>query len=174
MDRNEQLAMLWTAAQPVVAGYIRSIVRDFHQSQDVLQQTAVALVRKFDDYDPDRPFATWAIGIAKLEILCHQRTHAMDRHQFSETLIGQIGEEYERVSAQADRSSEALLSCLEQVVGRSRRALELRYRENLKPAQIAAHLRMDAGAVRVMLHRARVALRQCIERRLRGSGEVNG
>ncbi|QNN23503.1 sigma-70 family RNA polymerase sigma factor [Planctomycetales bacterium ZRK34] len=171
MDRNEQLAILWTGAQPVVAGYIRSVVRDFHQSQDVLQQTAVALVRKFDDYDPDRPFVTWAIGIAKLEILRHRRSCASDRLQFSETLIGQIGEEYERLSAQADRSSEALLTCLDQVVGRSRRALELRYRENLKPAQIAVHLRMDAGAVRVMLHRARAALRQCIERRLGGEAQ---
>lgn len=54
---SERLAALWTQAQPVVGAYIASMVPDYHVRQEVLQNTAVVLVRKFAEYDEDRPFA---------------------------------------------------------------------------------------------------------------------
>jgi len=165
-DRNEQFALLWTAAQPTVAGYIHAALGDYHQAQDVLQQTAVALVRKFDQYDPDRPFAAWAIGVARLELLAHRRQFATDRHQFSEKLIDQLADGYASMTPQLNQMDTALSQCIDEMQGQSRRALELRYRQNLKPAEVAAQLGMQPGSVRVMLHRIRAALRQCIERRL--------
>jgi hypothetical protein len=44
--------VLWTKAQPFVAAHIGFLVPDFHRAEDVLQQVAVILVRKFDQYDP--------------------------------------------------------------------------------------------------------------------------
>jgi RNA polymerase sigma-70 factor, ECF subfamily len=46
---------LWTTAQPAVAGYIRSLIHGT-DADDVLQETALALFRRFADYDPARPF----------------------------------------------------------------------------------------------------------------------
>lgn len=86
MDAAEELAMHWTKAQPFVAAYITSLLRDFHRAEDVLQQVAVILVRKFGEYDSQQPFLPWALGIARLETLKEQRREARDRHVFGADL----------------------------------------------------------------------------------------
>lgn len=55
-EQSEQLAARWTQAQPVVAAYIRTLLPDFHQAEEVLQRVAVVLVRKFEAYDASKPF----------------------------------------------------------------------------------------------------------------------
>jgi RNA polymerase sigma-70 factor, ECF subfamily len=62
---SEQLARLWTESQPVVASYILSIIPNFHQAEDVLQQVAAALVGEFQRFDPSKPFLPWVLGIAR-------------------------------------------------------------------------------------------------------------
>lgn len=167
MNRNEQLAMHWTRAQPTVAAFITALVGDFNDAEDILQQTAVALVRKFDDYDPDRPFIAWAIGIARLQVLKYRRDQAVERRRFSDAMIDQIAATYDEMSDELDRMRRVLGRCVDAVEDEPRQLLELRYGEDLKPAAIAERMGLAAGAVRVMLHRLRAALRECIERRLR-------
>ena len=43
---QEKFMQLWTTAQPAVAGYVRSVVRDGAAAQDVLQDTALVLFRR--------------------------------------------------------------------------------------------------------------------------------
>ncbi len=90
MNDSEQLTVEWTKAQPVVAAYISSLVPDFHDAEDILHQVAVTLVQKFDQYDRQRPFVAWAIGIAKYEVLKHRRKIATDKHVFGNDLVEQI------------------------------------------------------------------------------------
>jgi|SRR5688572_11777929 len=65
MDQQEQFTRLWTEAQPLIAGYINSFEPEFDRAEDLLQDVAVILLRKFPEYDPQRPFVAWAIGIAR-------------------------------------------------------------------------------------------------------------
>ena len=65
---SELLARFWTQHQPTVGAYVLAMIPNFHQSEDVLQQVAVVLVREFDKYDTSRPFLPWALGL--LEIWC--------------------------------------------------------------------------------------------------------
>ena len=68
-QRTEEIAVLWTNAQPAVAAYVSSIVRKFQDADDILQQVAVAIVKNYDKYDKNRSFVALAIGFAKNEIL---------------------------------------------------------------------------------------------------------
>ena len=52
MNNHEQFTRRWTEAQPIVAGYINAVVPDFQEAEDLLQDVAVILLRKFTEYDP--------------------------------------------------------------------------------------------------------------------------
>jgi len=166
-ENSEQLARLWTKAHPTVAAYVGSVLPDLHQAEDVLQEVAVTLVRKFDQYDPQQPFVGWAIGIARNEVLKSRRTAVTDRHVFADDLLGRIAAGYQGMAEELDARRRALRECVGEVGGRARRALDLRYAQGLKPATVAERLGMTGGAVRVLLHRVRSALRDCIRRRLK-------
>jgi RNA polymerase sigma-70 factor (ECF subfamily) len=165
-QQAEQFAALWTAAQPTIAGFVRMLIPDYQQADEVLQRVAVTLVRKFDHYDQARPFAAWAIGVAKYEVLYYRRERATDKHLFGDEIVDQIASRYAVVAEDADPVRDALRYCLEQLKGRSKNVIELRYRRGMKSNAIAEEMSLSSGAVRMLLCRVRETLRHCIERRV--------
>ena len=162
----EELAANWTAAQHTVAAYIRSMVTDFHQSEEVLQRVAVTLVRKYDQYERGRPFVAWALGVAKLEALMFLREGRTERLVFDDALLDRIAEGHERASRERVPFPQFVNECVDQLDGRSWRAIRLRYDGDLKTAQIAREMQISDGAARMLLSRARGLLRKCLETRI--------
>ena len=150
-----QLSMLWTKAHPIVSAYFRACLWDFHQAEDLLQETAAAVAEKFMTYDPSRSFTSWVLGVARNKLLHHHRTHANDRHVFDDKAISQLADLYAEMEPEVTLMHTALESCIDRVNGRPRKLLEMRYVRELTPAKIAAMTGMNANAVSVMLHRVR-------------------
>lgn len=164
------MATLWVKSQPVISAYINASVVDFHKAEDLLQETARVVAERFDDYDPDRPFVAWAIGIAKNLILKSYRQHANDRHIFSSETMEHIASAFDRIQPELTPLREALRMCIDHVQGKSRQVLELRYIREMKPANIAERMGMNTNNVHVILHRIRKALSHCIQERLESEG----
>jgi RNA polymerase sigma-70 factor (ECF subfamily) len=166
-----ELTVYWTRTQPRVADFISLMITDFNDAEDVLQRVAVTLVQKFHQFDRSGSFEAWAIGIAKYEILAYRRRKARDRHVFDETILEQIAQAYPEMRPKLDEVREALGECVEKVQGRNRRLLEMWYIQGVHPGQIAQQLQTTPNTIYVTLHRLRMALRECIQRRLHWSWE---
>lgn len=165
-DKLEKLTVLWTQTQPTVAAFISSAITNFHDAEDVLQKVAMVLAKKYDQYDPKKPFVAWAIGIARYEILVYQRTKATDKAILSEEILAQAASVFEDTHWDQSPVRDALKKCISDVKGRNKQLLELSYVRELKPTRIARQLGMTSNAIFVALHRLRMALRECIQRRL--------
>jgi RNA polymerase sigma factor (sigma-70 family) len=83
---------------------------------------------------------------------------------FGETLVNQVAQDYHQIANERLPVYDTLAECFEQLETRSREALRLRYAEQMKTPQIAAALGSSQIAARVVLTRARTAIRLCIER----------
>lgn len=83
---------LWTEVQPSVSHYILSVVREPAAAKDLVQSTALVLLKKIPDYQEDRPFLSWALGIAKFEILGHRRDEARSLVRFDSALLDRYTE----------------------------------------------------------------------------------
>ena len=166
-DNHEQFTRLWTEAQPILAGYLYAAVPDFQEAEDLLQEVAVILLRKFPEYNPEQPFVGWAIGIAKREVLMSRRHHARNRLIYQADLLERLADTCEELTPELEERSRALRECVRAVQGRAAELLRLRYEECLKFDAIAARVGMAAVAVRVVLSRTRAALRDCVERKVK-------
>jgi RNA polymerase sigma-70 factor (ECF subfamily) len=167
MDSQEHFTRLWTEAQPKLAGYLNSLVPDFQEAEDLLQEVAVVLLRKFPEYDERRPFIGWAIGMAKREVLMARRRHARNFLCYQPELVERITEAYEELAPELEDRARALRDCLRLVKGRAGELLRLRYEDTLQIQEIAGRIGIAMVAVRVMLSRSRAVLRACIERKLK-------
>ena len=166
MDEKARQAMrLWTLAQPTVSAFVTSMVRDFRDRDDVLQETAVAVIESFDRYDPARSFTGWALGIARNQVGLYLRRRGRDFHVFDTEATEQLAIAFENVNPEEMHQLDHLRECLKLLEGRSRRLCELRYREDQKPAAIATVIGMSANAVAKALQRIREQLRECVERK---------
>ena len=172
LDAEKQIrfTQLWTEAQPAVAAYVRAIVRDSHTSKDIVQNTAVVLLRKFEQWDSEREFLPWALGFAKFEVLAHRRDVARNRLMFDDALLDAITETWPQAMADLNREQSALHDCLETLAPKAREIVRLRYFDELKMTQVAKHVGSTAGAARIALMRIRRQLLDCVNRRLGTSG----
>jgi RNA polymerase sigma-70 factor, ECF subfamily len=173
-QQAEEFAARWTAAQPSIAAFVRSLVLDSTSTEEVLQRVAVALVRRYERYDPNRPFVAWAIGMAKFEVLYYRRQQAADKHIFDDELVEKIADSFQTLVERYNPMRDALAKCLDELEGRSRKVVELRYSAEKSTLQIASELQVTVGAVRMLLWRARGALRLCMEKRLVDATRVVG
>lgn len=166
MDDHTRRAMrLWSLAQPAVSAFITTVVRDFADRDDILQEVAVAVLESFASYDDARPFTPWAIGVARNQIGLYLRRRRRDRHTFDSDAMAAVADACGGITAEEMRHLDHLQECIRRLDPRSHRLCELRYRDDLKPAAIAAALEMSANAVSKALQRIRDQLRSCVERR---------
>lgn len=162
-ERTRQAARAWTLAQPTVSAFIGSLVRDFRDRDDVLQETAVAVIESFDRYDPARPFIAWALGVARNQVGLYLRRRGRDRLVFDPAAVDQLAVAFEGIDGSELRRLDRLQDCLQRLDGRARELCELRYRDDLKPAAIAERANTSANNVAKALQRIRDRLRECIE-----------
>ena len=167
MDEHTRSVMRqWTLAQPVVSAFITSIVRDFTDRDDVLQNTAVAVLESCSRYNSDRPFLAWALGVAQNQIRLYLRRCSRDRLLLDEGLGEFVAASFQRVSsAEHLRQLEYLRECLAGLEDRERQLFELRYAQDLKPAAMGLILEMHPNTVSKALQRIRDQLRECLQRR---------
>lgn len=174
LNEHDQIRFmrLWTAAQPAVSGYVHSLVRDRSVADDVLQETSMVLFRRFDEYDDQRPFLAWALGIAKFQVLSLSRDAARSRVAFDTDLLGRFTESWAELTPSTSDRSHFLQDCIRRLAGRAKQMVQHRYYDEMTADQIAEQTGGTGAAVRVALQRIREQLRECVERQLRTQGET--
>lgn len=166
IDKLKKLTVLWADAQPKVAGFVGAFIHNFTDAQDIVQEVAQAAVESIDSYDLAKPFGPWILGVARFKVIDHLRKHGKDRLVFDSESITQLAGAYAKQDDQLDDMKAALSDCMQNLSKRDRQALDLRYVDNAKPAEVADELHIKPGTARVLLHRIRQALAQCVERKL--------
>ena len=169
-EARRQATRLWTVAQPVVSAFVTSVIRDFKDRDDVLQDIAVAAIESFEAYDVERPFVPWVMGVARNQVGLYLRRRRRDRLTFDQATVECLATAFSEVAPVQRQRLDALADCLKQVTGRARTLCQLRYRDDLKPAAIATRLGMQPNAVAKALQRIRDQLRSCVSRRLSPGG----
>lgn len=166
IDKLKRLTVLWADAQPKVAGFVGAFIHNYNDAQDVVQEVAQAAVEAIDSYDLSKPFGPWVLGVARFKVIDYLRRHGRDRHVFDNDAINRLAGAYAKRDDELDDMKSALADCMQSLSKRERQALDLRYVDDASSTQIADALSMKVGTARVLLHRLRQALADCVKRKI--------
>ena len=168
--RAELLSDLLSRHQHELFRYIFALLPHEEDARDVLQETNVALYRKFDEYDPDKPFLAWAYRFAYLEVLKQRERNQRGTRHLRRELIERLAREREQHEPILHARLQALEQCLEQLPPADRELIEQRYHGQARSAELV----QQAGASRRTyfrkLDRIRQRLLECIHRRTAAEG----
>ncbi len=153
----------FTHHEPDLRRFLRSMLPTHTDTDEVLQQTAIVIWKKFDQYDPDTHFMKWACVIARFEALAYRRKMARDRHVFREDILSLIADESLEEIDQQNLEEEALEHCLSQLPEGQRKLVELAYTPGIKVKDLAAEAGSSPEAFYMRLNRIRRNLMKCIE-----------
>ena len=169
---SDEFIRLLTSHQTQLRGVILAGLGNYEDCQDVLQKTNLAIWKKAVEFDENKSFLAWAIGIARFEILAYMRDRQRDRHVFdpevADLLIAQAGRE---VGGMPERQV-ALRECIRGLSERNRNVLQLKYVRNNTITAISDVIGRSHDGVKSLLLRVRKVLAECIERRLAANPDL--
>jgi RNA polymerase sigma-70 factor (ECF subfamily) len=177
MDLEER-SRLFLAHQRSLRAFVRTLVTDPHDAEDLLQEVGVRVLSRDRPAVSAQDFRAWCRGVARNLILHYWRSRHRKRETTTERfadLVAQAYAEAEDLDAEevwAERRR-ALADCLGKVGPSARELLSQRYFENLTSEAIAARARLSPVGVRRALMRVREALQRCIEQHVKAAGATS-
>ncbi len=157
---------LYVEHEPALRGYVRSLMPTLQDAQDVMQEVAAALWKRFHTLSAHEDFRRWAFGVARLESLEFLRKCRRDRHVFGDDFFNLLAAEAEDAADDLAAERRALDTCLQKLPGEQRTLVEKAYAPGVRMDELAARLGRSAMAVYKSLHRIRGALIECTQKEL--------
>lgn len=157
---------LLTDHQPRLWAFVLAAVGDAELARDVLQETNLVLWRKAGEYERGRPFAPWALAIARYQVMAARERRSRDWLVFDDQQLQLIAAEF--ADDQAIARQQVLAECMSKLPAAARALLDRRYGERKSVTQVAREMNRSTRGLAVTLHRIRRALAECMDRALSG------
>lgn len=154
---QEALRFLYVSYAHNIYGYVRSIVHDEHEAEDVTQHVFAKLMTSIVKYD-DRgvPFFAWLLRLARNVAIDHLRANRL-------TPTENVLDPNACCGADLDQP-ETVRSALATLPDEQRQVVILRHVIGLTPGEIADCMGRSEGSIHGLHHRGRRALRSELER----------
>jgi RNA polymerase sigma-70 factor, ECF subfamily len=166
-DKGQQFMRLYLAVQPRLYGFLVSMIPNWSDVDDVLQETVSVMWSKFETFEEGTDFAAWALAIARYRALTYYQSHKKQTICFSEEALEKISDE--ALAANAERENhfvEALKTCVSGLQSKDRKMLEMRYEIGASVKDVAARVNENLNTVYKKLNRLHVILLHCIYKNL--------
>jgi RNA polymerase sigma-70 factor (ECF subfamily) len=176
------LAELIESARPRLMRYARMQLRNDAWAEDAVSETLLAAVEKPESFDGRSQPLTWLVGILKHKIVDQLRRRAREvplvgrgeddeGAAFEAAMFDDSGHFVEMPATWGDPQAclgerqfiEVLDACVEKLPERLGRVFMMREWLELKTAQTCDELQVTPGHLAVMMHRARLRLRECLQ-----------
>jgi RNA polymerase sigma-70 factor (ECF subfamily) len=142
---------LYVRFTPDVRRYVRSLIKDPHEAEDITQTVFLKMIASIDKYEPrDVPFIAWLLRIARNATLSHFRSH---RSIPVEEVIARGDDGRAR-----REHGRAIRMAIDTLPDSQRRVIVLRHLRGLSLDEIATVLGKTESSVHALHHRGRINL----------------
>jgi RNA polymerase sigma-70 factor (ECF subfamily) len=164
-DPTRRFMSLYAANQRRIYGFVRALLHDPLETDDVVQQALGVMWDRFHTFDPNGSpddFGRWAMAVARIEVMRLTRGRRNHLSVFGSELVHQLADVVARQAGEEDRRLDALRACLDKLTSRQRELIHLRYTEDMSVAKVSEKVGRPSPTVYRMLSQVRRMLLGCI------------
>jgi RNA polymerase sigma-70 factor, ECF subfamily len=165
-ESRRQFIRLMTANERLVYGYILSLVPNWADADEILQETNIRLWEEFDKFVLGTNFAAWAIRVAHFQVLTWRKKVSRSRLVFDQSVVDAVAAEPSWTDEAFEARQQALGECVSILPDHSRELLRACYVRGTKIKDVAMRLNRTPASVYKALERIRETLHSCIQRKL--------
>ena len=163
---REAFARLITRHQQLIYGYLQARLLEPADAEDLCQEVFLRCYRGREKLGRALAVESWLIGIAKNVLREHVRLRSRRREVAWTELCLELDALIANHPTIEHDALVHLSACLAGLGPSAREAIDLRYQAKRSMEEISRQLGRSEGAVRLLVHRARQALRHCLEQKL--------
>jgi RNA polymerase sigma-70 factor, ECF subfamily len=165
--RQSELVRLLTSHQRDIYLYVRSLVLDANEVEEIVQETNLVLWEKRDQFDTSKDFRPWAFQFARYKLSEHRARQRRNGVCFSDTLVDELALQASQCAPIDNELKDELRLCVAQLAARDRELLNQRYSLLASCESIAAEFGRPVRWVYNTLNRVRQELFDCLTRHAR-------
>ncbi|HEX4129428.1 MAG TPA: sigma-70 family RNA polymerase sigma factor [Pirellulales bacterium] len=163
---REAFAQIVAQHQGPVYGFLRARLLQPTDAEDLAQEVFLRCYTARDRLEVGASLRAWLIGIARN--LLRERARQVRRRK--EVVWTELCLELDELTAPGDDAEDDSLvhlpNCMESLGDSARQAIEMRYCSQLRLAEIGNRLRRSEGAAKLLMFRARQALKSCLDHKV--------
>jgi len=163
-EPTAEFLRLFSTHQPRLFAYILTMVPQWHDAEEILQDTSVILWQSFHEFEPGTNFWAWANRTAFHQVLSYRKRQKKLAVPFSEQFIEAVAKECDHSGDELDDQLQTLAKCVEKLSVDERKLITACYQPNAVTKNVAAMLGRPAGTIYKSLTRIRRMLMDCVER----------
>lgn len=163
---RQAFSLLVQRHQRAVFGFLRARLIDAADAEDLCQEVFVRCYLGHEKLARATTVGAWLTGIARNILREHVRKMSRRREVAWTELCLELDQLSRPHEGHEHDAISHLPKCLDALGQSAREAIDLRYRAQLRMEEIGRRLKRSEGAVKLLVHRARQALRNCLERKL--------
>jgi RNA polymerase sigma-70 factor (ECF subfamily) len=171
-DPEQTFVQLVVNHQPALRAFVLSLLPGSPEVEDVIQETNAEIWVKRGDFRIGTEFKSWMFSVAKFKVMAVWRDHQRRKVWAvpDETLLKLVERIEAGEFADTDARHEALRFCLTRLRAEDRMLILNRYIAGHNLDRLARELGRKKESLKVSLHRIRMALKVCTNRRIRSGG----
>lgn len=162
---------LYLANERRLYGYVRAMVPNWTDVDDIIQETASVLWSKFDHFERGTNFSAWAIKIAHNQVLNYCKVRKKDKLYFSEETLAALAESSSASHPNIDERLTVLKSCLQRLQTQEKMLIELRYQPGGSTKGVSQQTGKELHVLYRLMNKIHAKLLLCIRRTL-AEGEL--
>jgi RNA polymerase sigma factor (sigma-70 family) len=163
---NSQIALvhrLFLKHSGELRGFILAIIPVMETADDLLHEVFLLVTSKAADFQEGTNYLAWVKAIARRKVLEAARTRR-GTVSLSPEVLESLYESAPETGLDESQIT-AIRECIEALPTRAKTIIDLRYRLECRPSEIARRIGWQVQSVSVELSRAREMLRRCLERK---------
>ena len=155
---------LFVQYQPRIYGYIRSLLLHRADAEDVLQETASVLWRRFAEFQPGSNFLAWALSVARFQVMYFRQKQKRDVLRFSEEFHEALAADTVDESVRLSDLQQFVDECMDKLPPADRELFKMRCASGATTKSLAEELGRPHSTVYNAISRIRRWLAECVDR----------
>ena len=163
MPGPEEFISQFTRNERQIRFYIASLVANKSDVDDIMQECSSLLWKKYDQYDPERPFLPWAMRFAYNSVRSYRQKLGTRRKYFCDELVEELVAVHEKERDRLDQERKILPVALKKLSEKEQLLIQHRYSNGGTIQDLAETLGVKPDALYKKLQRIREKLMQIIQ-----------
>lgn len=165
-DEGSHFVNQLTACQHRIYAFILTLVPNWSDADDLMQETTEVMWRKFQDEEHIHDFCAWGKAIARNKIMNFYAKKKRERILFDDSLLKDVMEREEKTSLQEELRVRTLQKCMGKLRPNDRQLIQILYAHELTIKKLAEEVKRPVQGLYKAMARIHHTLVQCVRRSL--------